>query len=190
MKNLILFALALCTLFACNKDNGDNQDTAAEAEDYYDCTDFFLTGDYSTFCTIETPIVTILKTTIDGSGTICGYTIPPLDGNTEVNTGVQFLSWETSDYAKGNFDFRKKEADSVAASDPKKVFTEITIDGYDGFIYEGQYANYAKQITINYKNVNVSTSVIYFKEWYPDVAPCNYETNELTKLMTLVIANM
>lgn len=189
MKKLITFAMALSTLIGCKKDKEDSV-TENETEDYYNCTDFFISGDYSDFCTVDTALVNISDATIDGAGTICAYIIPPLDTNTEVNTSVQFFSWESSEIAQGNFDFTKMESDSTATADSKKFFTEISIDGYEGYVYEGRYANYAKTIMVNYKNVNISTSVVYFKEWYPDVTPCNYDTDELTELMSLVLENM
>jgi hypothetical protein len=192
MKQLTIWSFALLILIGCKnktEDPSEEPPTKVEGEDYYNCSDFFLSGDYTSFCTIKTEKVVLSKSTIDGGGTVCGVVIPASYPEPEVGTAVQFLSLETTAQAASFFQSRKESATTAATDDPKKFYSDITIEGYGGFISEGQFANYSKSISIQYKNVLVTTSVVYYKEWL-STEPCNYTTNELTKLMTAVLKNM
>ena len=188
MNKIITIGLILLVFIGC-KENDEMEETVIENETYYDCSTFFDTGDYSAFCTINTSEINISKSTIDGGGTVCNYIIPALNPETEIETGVQFTSLETSEQAKRYFENNNTLLDTSAMNNPLRFHEEITIGEHEGYISEGQFANYSKSISVRYKNVFVTTAVVYYKDWYP-VTPCNYETSELTKLMTAVIENM
>ena len=196
MKKTITILSILITLVSCKKDstednsssNTENNNTSI-AEDYYDCTNFFDSGDYSSLCNINTSIPNDTVIDISGSGTVCSYVIPPLD-TTQVNSGIYFLSLETSDQAISMFDNRKTQSDTNSINDTSKFHTNTTISGYDGYISEGRFANYSKSVSVRYNNVIVTTSAVYYKDWFPLSAPCNYETPELISLMEVVLQNM
>jgi len=189
MKKLIALTILLISLIGCTKDENTTDDLITENEDYYNCTNFFTSGNYTSFCTIDTEIVNISDTIIDGGDTICTYIIPPLNADLEESTGVSFLSLQTTPQAQEYFNNRKTESETSAADNPKLFLTEVSINNHEGYVLEGQFANYSKSLVVRYKNVIVSAAVIYYKDWYP-VAPCNYETSELTELMSSVLENL
>jgi hypothetical protein len=189
MKQLITLIMILFTLMGCSLDTEDTVVVViAENEAAYDCTDFFSTGDYREFCTIDTESVNILDSTIEDDGTVCNYVIPSL--NNDVGTSVSFTSLPTTAQATVAFRDRKMVSDSAAVVDPKKFHTVILVGDYEAFVSETRNANYAKRITVQYKNVLVTTGAIYFTAWFPVIPPCNYDTFELTILMTAVLEHM
>ncbi|WP_298476766.1 hypothetical protein [uncultured Maribacter sp.] len=189
MKSALLLPILLFSFISCSTNNDDQSEKEIESEDYYNCTNFFDQGNYTNYCTIDTELVNIFDTTIDGNGTVCNYIIPPLNEITEVATAVGFLSYESTSITIGNFDFRNEKAQSDADADDLIFYSEINIGDHNGYIIEGNYANYRKSIVIQYKNVIVSVTVIYFKDHFL-TEPCNYSTEEMTKLMTKVLENM
>ena len=190
MKHLFAFSFLFLALISCGKEVLDSdKDPDPENEDYYDCTGFFLSGDYTSLCTVNTPLVNISDSTMDGGGTACAYIIPPLDANTQVETGVYFTSLPTSAVTQQYFENRRIYSDTSSITDSLKFHTDLVIDGQEAYVSEGNYANYAKTVTVKYKNVLVTVAVVYYYNWYP-VTPCNFETAELTQMMSDVLSNM
>jgi len=185
MYKIAAISLMLFTLFACKK---TQVDPISENEDYYNCDDFFIDGDYSSICNIENALPDISSETIDGGGTVCKYIIPALD-DTQVDSGVSFVSLQTSSEAENVFNSQRLIVVNAAAEDSLRFHEDILIDGLDAFISEGQFANYSKSVTVRNRNVLVSTQAIYYKNWFPET-PCTYQTDELIKLLTEVLENM
>ena len=186
MKFGIPITLVILVLLSCNK---DEPTLSIENEDYYDCDNFFDNGDYTSFCTINTDIVNISSETIDGGGTVCRYIIPPLDFDLQSESAVSFTSLQTSAQAILSYNSLKATSEDSAATDSLFFHTPTTVNGYEGFIGEGRYANYSKSVIVRYKNVLVTTRALYYKDWY-DENPCNYETDQLITLMSAVLDNI
>ena len=185
MFKVINFFLLVFILSSCGK---PEVEPILENEDYYNCDDFFIEGDYSNVCNIDTTIPEITSETLDGGGTVCKYIFPALD-DTQIESGVSFISLEKSAQAEQAFESQRMQSETLAAEDSLRFHEEMKIGGLDGYVAEGQYANYSKSASVRYKNVLVTAAVIYYKNWYPDT-PCNYETDELTALLAELIKNM
>jgi len=187
MKHFTLTFLAIFMLISCSKDQPII--SIEEEEDYYNCDNFFTSGDYTDFCTINTEVVNLIDSTIDGGGTVCRYIIPALDYDDQTDVAVSFLSLEDSDSAKNVFNARFTQSENDAESDTSAFHTEISLNGFKGYISEAQYANYGKIISVRNKNVLVTVACVFYFNWYEEI-PCSYNTEQLTQLLKDVLDNM